>query len=95
MNKYDPYSDDFNSLLTDLRELTETNCHGEALEKVATFFDDKQLVKAFEAINTLHLIAGYLDSPIAELRNRFTGILWQRIEGSHGATVKNAVYNCL
>ena len=95
MKKHDIHSDYFNSLLTDLRELTETNCHGEALEKVATFFDDKQLVKAFEAINTLHLTVGYLDAPIAELRNRFTGILWQRIEVIHGATVKNAVYNCL
>ena len=95
MKKHDIHSDDLNSLLTDLRELTETNCHGEALEKVATFFDDRQLVKAFEAINTLHLTVGYLDAPIAELRNRFTGILWQRIEGSHGETVKNVIYNCL
>ncbi len=95
MNKNDIHSDELNSLLTDLRELTETNCHGEALEKVASFFDDRQLVKAFESINTLHLTVGYLDAPIAELRNRFTGILWQRIESSHGATVKNAIYNCL
>ena len=95
MNKNDIHRDELNSLLTDIRELTETNCHCEALEMVASFFDDKQLVKAFEAINTLHLTVGYLDAPIAELRNKFTGILWQRIESEHGSTVKNAVYNCL
>ena len=86
---------EFSSLLTDLRELTDTNCHGEALEKVAEFFDDKQLSKAFEAINTLHNTVGYLDSPIAELRQKFTGILWERIKHHHGEAVKSAVYNCL
>ena len=92
---FDPLSEDFASFLTDLKEMTETNCHGEALEKVAAFFDDQQLVKAFEAINTLHLTIGYLDSPIAELRQKFTGILWKRIEHHHGAETRNAVYNCL
>jgi len=85
----------FDSLLTDLRELTDTNAHGEALEKVAHFFDDLQLFKAFEAINTLHNTVGYLDSPIAELRQKFTGILWERIKHHHGEETQKAVYNCL
>ena len=87
--------DQFDSLLTDLRELTDTNAHGEALEKVASFFEDQQLFKAFEAINTLHLTVGHLDSPIAELRNKSTGILWERIKHHHGEEVKKSVYNCL
>jgi hypothetical protein len=85
----------FNSLLTDLKELTDTNAHGEALEKVAHFFEDQQLFKAFEAINTLHNTVGYLDSPIAELRHKFTGILWERIIYHHGEETQKAVYNCL
>lgn len=95
MNKITIDQDQFDSLLTDLAELTETNCHGEALEKVAEFFKDQQLVKAFEAINVLHNTVGYLDSPIAELRQQFTSILWERIEHHYGEGVTAAVYNCL
>lgn len=87
--------DSLNLLLPDLKELTETNCHGEALETVARFFDDKQLLKAFEAINTLHLTLGYLDSPIGELRQKFSGILWERIANYHGEEIKQMVYDCL
>jgi len=92
---FDPLSEEFVNLLVDLDELTETNAHGEALEKVASFFEDKQLLKAFEAINTLHLTIGYLDSPIAELRHKFSGILFERIEHYHGEETLKAVYNCL
>ena len=89
------HADYFRILLKDLEELTETNCHGEALETVARFFDDRQLYKAFEAINTLHNTVGYLDSPIAELRQRFATMLFERIEHHHGEDVRKAVYNCL
>ena len=82
-------------LLPDLRELTETNCHGEALERVAAFFNDRQLVKAFAAINTLHITVGYLDAPLAELRKTFTDRLFDRIADKHGETVRKQVYNCL
>lgn len=92
---FDPLCEEFNSLLVDLEELTETNCHGEALEKVAQFFEDQQLVKAFEAINTLHLTIGYLDSPISELRQKFSGILFERIEHYHGKETRKSVCNCL
>ena len=91
---FDPFREEFNVFLRDLDELTETNCHGEALEKVAEFFEDRQLFKAFEAINTLHNTVGYLDSPIAELRHKFTGILWERITHHHGEYTQKAVYNC-
>jgi len=87
--------EDFKSLLTDIRELTETNCHGEALERIATFFEDKQLASAFEAINTLHLIIGYLDSPIAQLRQTFASELYARIEYCHGEQIKMEIYNGL
>lgn len=86
---------EFSSLLTDLKELTDTNAHGEALEKVAEFFDDKQLIKAFEAINTLHLTIGYLDPAISDLRHKFTGILFERIKHHYGEGTRKAVYNCL
>lgn len=92
---FDPLCEEFNVFLCDLDELTETNCHGEALEKVAEFFEDRQLVKAFEAINTLHNTVGHLASPIAELRHKFTGILWERIRNYHGEDTQKAVYNCL
>jgi len=82
-------------LLADLRELTETNCHGEALEKAANFFNDRQLAKAFEALNTLHVTIGYLDSPIAELRQKLSSVLYERIEHKHGSETRKAVYNCL
>ena len=88
-------TDHFKSLCTDLRELTDTNAHGEALEKIASFFGDKQLEKAFEAINTLHLTIGYLDSPVAELRQTFTDKLYERIEYHHGEEIRRVVYNCL
>ena len=86
---------EFKSLLIDTAELTETNCHGEALEEVAAFFRDVQLANAFNAINTLHLTIGYLDSPIAELRKRFSDMLFERIERKHGEEIRKAVYNCL
>lgn len=85
----------FDGLLTDLRELTDTNAHGEALEKVASFFEDQQLFKAFEAISVLHNTVGYFDSPISELRQKFTKILYERIEYHHGEEIRKAVYNCL
>lgn len=94
MKKFITYAE-IESLLTGLRELTETNCHGEALERAAEFFGDKQLVKAFEAINTLHLTLGYLDSPIAELRHTFSNILFERIKHHHGEGTRDSVYNCL
>ena len=92
---FDPLSEEFVNLLVDVDELTETNAHGEALEKIASFFEDQQLFKAFEAINTLHNTVGYLDSPIAVLRHKFTDILWERIRHYHGEDVRKSVYNCL
>ena len=83
------------SLCVDLRELIETNCHGEALEKIAEFFDDKRLLKAFEAINTLHNTIGFLDTPLAELRQNFSAMLFARIESKHGASARRAICNCL
>jgi hypothetical protein len=85
----------FEILLSDLKELTETNCHGEALEAVAEFFGDRQLLKAFEAINTLHTTLGYLDDPLLKLRQNISAVLWDRIEYHHGENVKTLVYNCL
>lgn len=70
--------------LVDLAELTETNCHGEALEEIAEYFDYTQLKRAFEHINALHLIMGYLDHPIADLRRRFTEQLFAKIKTDHG-----------
>ena len=93
--KKDIHSESFEILLTDLKELTDTNCHGEALEAIATFFDDKQLLKAFEAINTLHITIGYLDEPIADLRRKFTAMMFDRIEHWHGERTRKAVYSCL
>ena len=88
-------SEELQILLVDLRELTETNCHGEALERVARFFKYQQLVKAFESVNTLHSIVGYLDSPIAELRTNFYNMLFAKIKNDHGEEVRKAVYDCL
>jgi len=82
-------------LLADLRELTETNCHGEALEKVANFFNMNHLAKGFEAINTLHSVIGYLDSPLAELRDKLSSVLYDLIEHKHGEETRKAIYNCL
>jgi hypothetical protein len=82
-------------LLADLRELTETNCHGEALEKAANFFNIKHLAKGFEAINTLHSVIGYLDSPLVELRHKLSSALYDLIEHRHGEETRRAVYNCL
>ena len=93
--KHDIDQDQFESLLVDIRELTETNCHGEALERVAAFLNDKQLVKAFEAINTLHLTVGYLSEPISELRNFFYAMMLERIRMKHGEEARKAVYDCL
>ena len=93
--KKDIHSEAFDMLLTDLKELTETNCHGEALEAIATFFDDKQLLKAFEALNTLHNTIGYLDSPIADLRSKLSILLFNRIEHYHGEETRKEVYNCI
>ena len=86
---------DLDSLLVDLKELTETNAHGEALEKAASFFGDKQLAKAFEAINTLHITLGYLDSPIAELRVKFIRTLLERIKQNYGEETRQAIYKCI
>ena len=88
-------SQELQTLLVDLSELTETNCHGEALERAARFFKYRQLIQAFESVNTLHSIVGYLDSPIAELRSYFSNVLFLKIENDHGEEVRKAVYNCL
>ena len=86
---------EFKDLLVDVAELAETNCHGEALEEIASFFRDVQLSNAFNAINTLHLTIGYLDSPIAELRKRFSDMLFERIGQKHGENTRQAIHRCL
>jgi hypothetical protein len=82
-------------LLIDVKELTETNAHGEALEKIATFFNRHQLRKAFEAINTLHLLVGSLDSSLERLRGTFAQEMFRQIEHTHGEDVLKAVKSCL
>lgn len=85
----------FDILLADLRELTETNCHGEALEMVSAFFGNARLRKAFEAINVLHITVGYLDSPLSELRHNFTEELFNYIKAKHGEETANLIKDCL
>jgi hypothetical protein len=82
-------------LLSDLRELTATNCHGEALEKIACAIGDRQLEKAFEAVNTLHAVIGYLHPSLADLRKGLTRVLMAKIERDYGESVKERVYSFL
>lgn len=86
---------EFDILIADLRELTETNCHGEALEKIASFVNNARLRKAFEAINVLHITIGYLDSPLSELRQGFTAELFNDITAKRGEEAAKLIKDCL
>lgn len=70
--------------LADIAELAETNADGEALEEVARYFNYKQLESAFKHINALHVITGFLDSPIADIRRRFSEQLFSKIKNEFG-----------
>ena len=87
----DPYS----KLLAELRELTETNNHTEALLQVAKYFRLHKLVKAFEAIETLHIEMGSLDFSLGKVRNKFSARLFDHIRESHGEQVRKQIYDCL
>ena len=87
--------DPYNKLLTELRELTETNQHTEALLQVAKYFRLHKLVKAFEAIETLHIEMGSLDFSLEKVRSRFSARLFNHIRESHGEQVRKQIYDCL
>jgi hypothetical protein len=89
------YKDPYNKLLSDLRELTETNNHTEALLQIAKYFRLRKLVNAFEAIETLHIEMGSLDFNLEKVRNRFNARLFNHIRESHGEQVRNQIYDCL
>ena len=85
----------FEKLLAELRELTETNNHTEALLQIAKYFRLRKLVKAFEAIETLHIEMGSLDFSLEKVRSRFSARLFSCIEQDHGEQVRKQIYDCL
>lgn len=89
------YKDPYNKLLTELRELTDANQHTEALLHIAKYFKLRKLVKAFEAIETLHVELGSLDFGLCEVRQRLSTRLFSCIEQDHGKQVRKQIYDCL
>jgi hypothetical protein len=89
------HKDPYNKLLTELRELTETNQHTEALLQIAKYFKLRKLVKAFEAIETLHVETGSMQSSLYDVRSRFSERLFYCIEQDHGKQVRKQIYDCL
>lgn len=85
----------FEKLLTELRELTNTNQHTEALLQIAKHFRLRKLVKAFEAIETLHVEMGSLDFGLCEVRQRLSTRLFSCIIRQHGERVSKQIYDCL
>lgn len=83
------------TLLTDLRELTETNAHGEALRKIAAFMGDRQLANAFESVNQLHSAFGYLSEGLPEIRHNLSKMLFARIRSQYGDDTAKAINDCL
>ena len=89
------YKDPYNKLLTELRELTDANQHTEALLQIAKHFRLRKLVKAFEAIETLHVEMGSLDFGLREVRQRLSTRLFSYIKDQHGEQVRKQIYDCL
>jgi hypothetical protein len=85
----------FEKLLAELRELTDTNQHTEALLQIAKHFRLRKLVKAFEAIETLHIEMGSLDFSLYDVRSRFSARLFSYIKDQHGEQVRKQIYDCL
>lgn len=86
---------ELNKLLTELRELTDANQHTEALLQIAKHFGLRKLVKAFEAIETLHVEMGSLDFSLYDVRSRFSARLFAYIKDHHGEKVRKQIYDCL
>lgn len=87
--------DPCSKLLAELRELTDTNQHTEALLQVAKYFRLRKLANAFEAIETLHIEMGTLDFSLEKVRNKFSERLFDHIRESHGEQVRKQIYDCL
>lgn len=85
----------FEKLLTELRELTDTNQHTEALLHIAKYFRLRKLVKAFEAIETLHIEMGSLDFGLCEVKQRLSARLFYCIERDYGRRRCKQIYDCL
>ena len=89
------HKDPYNKLLAELRELTETNQHPEALLQIAKYFKLRKLAKAFEAIETLHIETGSMQSSLHLVRATFKSRLFNWIEQEHGTKIRKQIYNCL
>ena len=87
--------ENLDGLLADLRELTENNNHGEALEKIANFVSDRQLEKAFASVNQLHSVFGYLASGLPDIRDELKAMLFDRIRLHYGEETAQAIEACL
>jgi hypothetical protein len=59
---------EFDKLIKKLTALTENNDHGAAYVTIAKYFNLHEYAKIFEAINTIHVIEGYLPRPVSEYR---------------------------
>ena len=88
-------NDTHSKLLTELRELTDANQHTEALLQIAKHFRLRKLVKAFEAIETLHIELGSLDFGLYEARQRLSAYMFSFIKDHHGEKVRRQIYDCL
>lgn len=62
----------FQKELKIISELTDCNCHTEAMQKIAQIFDMKHYFNRFELIAQLHNIEGYMPDELSEYRSRLS-----------------------
>lgn len=86
---------DLKELCHKVSELTDNNCHTEALEVIARYFDYRDFYKRFELIEKLHDIERAMPTDLSQYRSRLSRELFQKIEKEHGTEVKDLIYQSL
>jgi len=86
----------FKALLQNVRTLTESNCHTEALIIISRFFNLVSLVKPLQAVDELHCnFYRFLHPSLSDVRKDLKDWLFIAIEEEHGPDIRKQVYDCL
>ncbi len=81
--------------LQEWSELTEWNCHGEALLSIAEYYNLERYVKIFTEINKLHEKAGNLPYGLNLIRYEVSKMMFTDIERIWGDEVRYQIVKCL
>lgn len=93
--KIDTVSEDFNTFISEISDMTDRNDHGGARELIAEFFDMKNYLVIFHAINVIHDLERSIPGEIFKYREQKTKEMLSWIGKNVGSEVADMIHDAL